>query len=179
MGCPSPLGPRHDGVFESYRGPEDDQPKRELIGTILKFTCKNCGQTAEQRATSSGSHHMWRRTDTGEEKSRISRFGPGAMWRVTWYKRDDDSGLYGWDWDNLFEPPLMVTCPNGHDWNIDSRCSNCGSPNDRLHRCWVRHGIPPLITVDKNGVTCNAGAGSIQAGDWHGFLTAGILTETR
>jgi hypothetical protein len=71
---------------------------------------------------------------------------------------------------------LVVVCPNGYTWDIDSRASNCTMPYDYNHRCWVRHGDPPKITVDKNGVTCAAGAGSILAGDYHGFLQNGILT---
>lgn len=70
---------------------------------------------------------------------------------------------------------LVVRLPNGHDWCIDSRCNNCTRPNDNAHRCWIRHGEPPNITVDKNGVTCSAGGGSIQSGDFHGFLRNGVL----
>lgn len=72
-------------------------------------------------------------------------------------------------------PHLIVTTPGGA-WNIDSRASNCGLPFDYEHRCWVRHGDPPLITVDKAGKTCSAGAGSIQCGSYHGFLRNGELT---
>ena len=70
----------------------------------------------------------------------------------------------------------MCKLPNGREWDIDSRCSNCTLPDDRIHRCWVRHGEPPNIHVDKNGHTCSAGAGSILAGDYHGFLHNGELT---
>lgn len=70
---------------------------------------------------------------------------------------------------------LWVQTPGG-SWCIDSRASNCGSPYDYEHRCWVRHGIPPQITVDKIGATCSAGAGSIKCGDYHGFMQNGRLT---
>lgn len=73
-------------------------------------------------------------------------------------------------------PQLTVVCPNGSEWTIDSRASNCTLRYDYEHRCWVRHGEPPMVTVDKNGLTCAAGGGSIQAGDYHGFLQNGILT---
>jgi hypothetical protein len=80
---------------------------------------------------------------------------------------------------NNHEPPcrmhLVVVCPDGHWWNIDSRASNCTMKEDKTHRCWVRHGDPPNITVDKDGATCNAGAGSIQTPGWHGFLRNGEL----
>jgi len=113
----------------------------------------------------------WIRKDTGEERQHNSQFGVGAMWFATWQSRN-------WDWENETEPHLLVRCPNGEgtrDWDIDSRCSNCGLPSDKIHRCWVRHGTPPLITVDKHGVTCNAGAGSIALPKWHGFLRNGSL----
>jgi hypothetical protein len=70
---------------------------------------------------------------------------------------------------------LVCVLPNGHHWHIDSRASNCGRPDDDVHRCWVRHGEPPQVHVDKAGNTCPAGAGSIQSGDWHGFLHHGVL----
>jgi len=78
-------------------------------------------------------------------------------------------------WDNHKGPYLILVLPNGHEWNIDSRASNCTMKEDRLHRCWCRHGEPPNVTVDKIGVTCQAGAGSILMGDFHGFLTNGEI----
>lgn len=71
---------------------------------------------------------------------------------------------------------LVVKTPDGF-WYVDSRASNCGRPEDRVHKCWVRHGSIPDITVDKNGDTCSAGAGSIQCGSYHGFLRNGWLEE--
>lgn len=73
---------------------------------------------------------------------------------------------------------LMVRLPNGHDWMVDNEANNCTRPGDRNHKCWVRHGDPreSNVTVDKNGATCAAGAGSILAGDYHGFLVGGVLT---
>ena len=75
--------------------------------------------------------------------------------------------------DNCPGEHLYAVLPNGRYWDIDSRASNCGRPDDRTHRCWVRHGEPPNVTVDKQGDTCTAGAGSILADDYHGFLRAG------
>lgn len=67
-----------------------------------------------------------------------------------------------------------------HHWYIEHRASNCTKPEDRDHRCWVRHGtIGDKLTVDKNGLTCAAGAGSFFMGpnnEWHGFLREGKLT---
>jgi hypothetical protein len=117
----------------------------------------------------------WIRRDTGETRKSNSQWPVGAMWYSFWLWK-------GAAWDNETEPHLLVRVPNGggtRDWDIDSRCANCALPNDRQHRCWVRHGAPPLITVDKAGITCAAGAGSIAMPNWHGFLTNGILDVNR
>ena len=76
-------------------------------------------------------------------------------------------------WDNHHGSQLHAVLPNGNNWNIDSRASNCTLPQDRTHRCWCRHGEVPNITVNKDGVTCSAGGGSIFSGNYHGFLTNG------
>lgn len=112
------------------------------------------------------SEQIWRRIDTGEQKP-FSEFGVGAMWFENidgYYYRPGPDGK-----------SLSVRTPGG-DWRIDSRASNCTMPDENDHRCWVRHGIPPMITVDKIGNTCKAGAGSIQMGQYHGFLINGSLT---
>lgn len=90
---------------------------------------------------------------------------PGAMW---------DQSCFPWKGPD--GRSIVVKLPNGNFWHIDSRASNCTLLNDDEHRCWVRHGEPPKITVDKNGLTCQAGAGSIQSGDYHGFLRDGCFT---
>lgn len=119
---------------------------------------------------------VYRRTDTGE--LRVLHQGapapeapaaePGACWDAWWmpFSRGED-GIY-----------LMVRCPDGHDWSVDSQASNCTRPGEP-HRCWVRHGDPREchVTVDKNGDTCSAGAGSIQTPNWHGFLRDGQLVS--
>jgi hypothetical protein len=92
----------------------------------------------------------------------------GAMYYADWLPKN----MF---WDNKTDDCLTVVTPGGQ-WNIDSRANNCTLPNDRLHRCWVRHGDPPNITVDKRGLTCSAGAGSIICGSYHGFLQNGQLT---
>ncbi len=111
------------------------------------------------------------RKDTGEETTLRDAL-PGAMYDATWCHAYPQ-------WCGPDGRSLIVRCPNGRDWHIDSRASNCTLPNDNTHRCWCRHGIPPDLTVDKNpkpgSSTCSAGAGSIQAGDWHGYLRAGYL----
>lgn len=132
---------------------------------------------------------IYRRTETGEDTS-IRDAGPGAMWDAWWM---------GDLWRGPDGRCLVVKLPNGHDWTIDGIASNCDAPcldcgapmsahlaqsptipcrrlNPTPHKCWVRHGEPPRITVDKNGVTCHAGAGSILSGDYHGFLRDGVFT---
>ena len=92
---------------------------------------------------------------------------PGAMWFEE----------TAWDgWTGPDGKALYVVCPNKHVWCIDSRASNCTKSADDEHRCWIRHGTPPNVTVDKAGLTCAAGAGSIQCGDYHGFLRNGAFT---
>lgn len=121
---------------------------------------------------------VWTRTDTDEIRllrahvdadSPIPAAEPGACWDATWLHYPCYIGPDG--------ITLMVRCPDGHDWNVDSRASNCTLPDDNVHKCWVRHGDPRdcHVTVDKNGVTCSAGAGSIQTPNWHGFLRDGQL----
>lgn len=93
---------------------------------------------------------------------------PGAMWYA-------DEAWNGWKGPD--GRAIYVNCPNGRTWCIDSRAKNCTMPTDNAHRCWIRHGIPPNLTVDKSGgTTCAAGAGSIVCGDYHGFLRNGSFT---
>lgn len=122
----------------------------------------------------------WVRVDNGEIRQHNSEFGVGAMWFAYW-------GFKNREWQNETGPHLYVRCPNGpadaagriptRDWDVDARASNCTLPEDKLHRCWVRHGSPPAVHVDKSGHTCSAGAGSIALPGWHGFLRNGMLVE--
>lgn len=117
------------------------------------------------------------RSDTGAVFDRLGDCPPGAMWdAASWYVAGAKGGHLLGGVNEQDGRWLVVRLPNGHDWSIDSRCRNCTLPNDDTHRCWVRHGEPPTITVDKNGRTCSAGAGSIQSGNYHGFLRNGELT---
>jgi hypothetical protein len=115
---------------------------------------------------------LYRRTDTGET-GLLADFPAGAMWFGDWYP------------DSMFNPQLgpgktlIVRTPGG-DWVIDQQANNCTIPGDYSqaeHHCWVIHGTPPTITVDKDGVTCKAGGGSIAQKNWHGFLRNGFLLE--
>ena len=88
-----------------------------------------------------------------------------AGWRSKYRSGSDGRSLY-------------VMTPGGL-WGIDERARNCTMPEDHVHRCWVRHGRPEdgTLHVDKNGPTCQAGAGSIQCNQYHGFLHEGKLTD--
>lgn len=92
---------------------------------------------------------------------------PGAMWNADWipWAKSDD-GIC-----------LTVRLPNNHDWIVDVEASNCTRKGEP-HACWVRHGNPRTepVTVDKQGDTCAAGAGSIAVPGYHGFLVQGVLT---
>lgn len=101
---------------------------------------------------------------------------PGATYSAPWYRMfyhqqtPPDDGV-----------TLCVKLPNGSDWCVDSQASNCDRKGQE-HSCWVREGDPRQcsVTVGKGGNvganTCTAGAGSILSGDYHGFLTNGVLT---
>jgi hypothetical protein len=113
---------------------------------------------------------VYRRADTGEETTHRDA-GPGAMFDANWYHGHPC-------WEGPDGRSLVVILPNGNPWHIDGMANNCTDREGAMegrHKCWVRHGEPPDLTVDKNGVTCSAGAGSIQSGDWHGFLRGGFL----
>lgn len=113
--------------------------------------------------------HLKKRTyycsDTKEHMT-LQNAPPGAMWYADWLPYEGPDGR-----------SLVVRIPPNHDWVIDGMAKNCTKKEDKLHRCWVRHGAPPNITVDKLGNTCAAGAGSISTHDWHGFLRNGYLEE--
>jgi hypothetical protein len=136
---------------------------------------KGCGYAfTDEDHWQSWQELLYRRTDTSE--LRVLHTGapapfapaaePGACWDAWWmpFSRGVD-GIY-----------LMVRLPDGHDWAVDSQASNCTRPGEP-HHCWIRHGDPREchVTVDKNGDTCSAGAGSIGSPNWHGFLRDGQL----
>jgi hypothetical protein len=102
---------------------------------------------------------------------------PGAMWDMDWlHEIPQYVGSDG--------IALAVRTPGG-DWYVDGQASNCTRPGEP-HKCWVRHGDPRdpqglkggvKLHVDKAGDTCAAGAGSIIAGSFHGFLHHGSLVS--
>lgn len=106
------------------------------------------------------------------------RLHPGDMYWVAHYRSADGTEWCPGKWTNCDGQRLHVQRPNGIGWDIDGRANNCTLPDETTHRCWVREGEPPLVTVGKAGHTCSAGAGSIASGGYHGFLQAGVLNAT-
>ena len=111
---------------------------------------------------------IYRRSDTGEETT-IRNAPAGAMWYAAWLDRMQvPQGKHC----------LAVKTPGG-EWLVDSQASNCTMKDDfrqERHHCWILHGEPPNVTANKQGgSTCGAGAGSIQVGNYHGFLRNGFL----
>lgn len=179
--CPSPHG-YHDAsapidevaIIEELRDGRrcivNSYDAQDFLGDHRWPTaCAGCGRAFEpddqwQVFTKS----LYRRSDTGEILT-IREAPPGAIWDAWWYV--DVEGYGGPD-----GRCLVARCPDGHDWVIDGPASNCTMKGDTVHRCWIRHGEPPNLTVDKNGVTCAAGAGSIATKGYHGFLKNGWFT---
>jgi hypothetical protein len=144
---------------------------------IKCFFVEDTGQYGPvQQLPSGGTRQspILRRTDTGEEFAKgYAELPIGAMWYGSWYPE-------GWCNPQLGEGKALIVKTPGGDWLVDQQARNCTMPDDlhqEKHHCWIIHGTPPEITVDKDGVTCNAGAGSIQQGTWHGFLKNGYLVE--
>jgi len=127
----------------------------------------DCGFTFSEKAEHHGhGRPFYRRLDNGQELA--SPLPPGACYALD----DDDAWCTGFDGKSI-----VCVLPNGDHWYIDSRASNCTMKGDSVHRCWVRHGtVGERLHVDKNGNTCQAGAGSIHSGSYHGFLHNGELT---
>ena len=146
---------------------DSGQTAADFKGHPLWPTHCSCGyEFQEKDEWQLFSSHIYRRTDTGEEMT-LRDAPDGAMWNASWYPDN---------WKNEDGKCIICRVPNNHDWNIDGPASNCTRPNEK-HYCWVRHGEPPNLTVDKNGDSCAAGAGSIQTKDWHGFLRGGFLVS--
>jgi ribosomal protein S26 len=133
--------------------------------------CDKCGAAVPQEAAKQVFELEIYVDDAGKQHS-IRDAVEGMMWDAWWMGK----GYEGPD-----GKCLCVVCPGGHQWMIDGPASNCTMKEDRgpfdsAHRCWVRHGELPKITVDKNGRTCSAGGGSIQTSNYHGFLQNGEFT---
>jgi hypothetical protein len=180
----------------AYRIDEDGRKIHKLLKTpkppksdrMWPVQCELCNyQFHDDDHWQLFSDSLYVRADTGEEIP--FRDAPvGAVWEVYWMSHYDKYvGADGKAWS--------VKTPGG-EWHIDGIASNCDikckhcnmprfdhqdrSPNCTFeqahpHKCWVRHGEAPDFTVDKDGITCGAGAGSILVGGYHGFFRNGYL----
>ncbi len=101
--------------------------------------------------------------DADGQKWAMRDLPPGAMFDAHWMP-----------WKGPDGKSLAVILPDNSTWNVDGQASNCTRKGEP-HACWVRHGEPPMVTVDKDGDTCAAGAGSIATSGYHGFLRDGEL----
>jgi hypothetical protein len=142
----------------------------ECFKVAETHVCPDCGTPFD------GGHWFWRPATVWDTPS--GKLEPGCLfWRTAYrYNEDENAPRECYYHDNCDGTHLTVVLPNGEYWDIDSRANNCTMKEDRIHRCWIRHGEPPNVTVDKNGPTCQAGAGSIMAGSYHGFLRNGEFT---
>ena len=126
-----------------------------------------CGHEFTDAASTEGLDvGLWRRSDDGSVLT-LATAPIGAMWLVNWLPLD-------------YHPPgdayLWVRLP-GADWSPDSPAANCARPEDPFlaeHHCWVRSGTAPVVTVSKNGPTCESGE-SVGTPIWHGLLREGWL----
>lgn len=163
-------------VLDDYQtgGNESDHADSEY-----PKTCTHCGHVGDATGKVQVFHRRLYRAPDGSEVS-WEALQPGDLFYVRSHLPAAAMGRYcPGDWGNCDGRHLHCVLPTGLHWDIDGRASNCDMASDALHRCWVRHGDPELgqpVTVDKAGLTCHAGAGSIAVPGWHGFLRQGHLT---
>jgi hypothetical protein len=112
---------------------------------------------------------IYKRYDTGEEMT-VEEAPVGSAYNASWMTREPC--------DPLDERYLIIKTPGG-EWHTFAKATNCTMPSEK-HFCWIKHGsaLDGTLHIDKNGYTCNAGAGSIIIGDYHGFCHQGHLTPS-
>lgn len=134
--------------------------------------CEDCGRHVI--AAEEPSSQSWAEVPVYDTPS--GKLEPGCLYWVDVYQRSDGSGCWLHGKEHCDGRHLSAMLPTGETWDIDGRANNCPLPQDNAHRCWVRHGTPPNVHVDKNGHTCAAGGGSIMTARYHGFLHHGEFT---
>lgn len=154
-----------DKPWDHELGGEVADHPRESFGTA----CERCGAARPDEANFMVSRKPLYDTASGNPE-------PGDLYYADWYGCAEGHGCV-WGWTNCDGRHLFCILPTGEQWDIDGRANNCTMRDDKTHRCWIRHGEPPNVHVDKNGFTCAAGAGSIAVPKYHGFLHHGVLTD--
>jgi hypothetical protein len=164
--------------------------------------CEHCGYAFTDEDQWQVNRERFFTNPATQEIFTLRKAPPGAMWFATWMEdREKDGDRPNGFWTGPDGRSLMVRLPDGRDWHVDSRANNCDSPcvncqqpyhthnkpespckkyeDARPHKCWVRHGdvAAGTVHVDKNGVTCGAGGGSIMTPNFHGFLHNGHITN--
>lgn len=145
-------------------------------------TCEDCGAPVPENLSEVNRQVFVRVLHQTREGLRDERhMPPGAAYWQKW-KHDPEAATRGQCWDRDVCDPrghLIVTLPDGVDWDVMSRANNCTMPEDRAHYCWVLTGDLEAGTlhVSKDGPTCAAGAGSIATSRYHGFLHNGHLVD--
>jgi hypothetical protein len=154
-------------------------PSLKLRYIITTRTVSNCPEPECQTPEKAHQREIW--TYSLPDGTPIDLPQPGDVSLSPSHKEGGISPYNECAWSNCDGRHLIVVCPDGHHWNVDGRAGNCTMKDEKTHRCWIRHGDPTkpeTLTVDQNGYTCKAGAGSILTSSWHGFLTQGELRTT-
>lgn len=158
--------PNADGIIEVQKDKPDNSDPR----WPTHCGCGYAFEDSDERQVFAD--RLYVRSDTRDVVA-IRDAGPGAIYNADWYA--DHPCWCGPDGRSL-----IAILPNGNEWHIDGPANNCTDKEGFMaakHKCWIRHGEPPMLTVDKNGPTCHAGAGSILSGNYHGFLRNGEFTN--
>lgn len=149
----------------------------QYANEIWPTKCDHCDALVPENLKAVGGNRQIGRNHLYNTES--GNLEPGCMWFESHHHKEQDGRKFLCRWDNCNDPRghLYVMLPDGRTWDTDSRASNCTRKDDRTHRCWVKHGEAPNLHIDKNGDTCQAGAGSIWTKGYHGFLHHGKLVD--
>lgn len=197
--CPNSYGRGKSGVHdamvrlgENITGHRDHDLGGRVddhVGSRWPNVCDHCGEAVPPVATARSfgdqqkdgwvlEHQVHRETLYGTPSG--SWYGlpqVGDMLYEDWY---DCAGDCIFGWTNCKSPHLIIVMPTEHWWDVNQHAENCTLKEDLTHRCWVRHGDPSkgeIVHIDKVGVTCHAGAGSLSIPGWHGFMHNGDIHE--
>jgi hypothetical protein len=127
--------------------------------------CHSCGVAAPEDANRAHFFGYLYDTDTMMPE-------PGDL-----YFWEHDEGNCPAEWMPCNGAHLIAVLPDGSERDLDGRDPRCAAPENSLHRCWIRKGDPPYLTVSKQGRTCGEGAGGITGSDWFGYLRNGYFQQ--